>query len=67
MERYSGQIGNLPEGKGYIHATHQDMSKFGSGLETGYQRVVDVIEDFVIGAAEAVEGKRLPRCFTATG
>ena len=43
------------------------MSKFGSGLETGYQRVVDVIEDFVIGAAEAVEGKRLPRCITATG
>ena len=67
VERYSGQIGNVSEGKGYIHATHQDMSKFGSQLETGYKRVADVIEDFVVEATEAVESKRLPRSISATG
>ena len=67
VERYSGQIGNVSEGKGYIHATHQDMSKFDSRLETGYKRVVDVIEDFVAEAADAVESKRLPRSIPSTG
>ena len=28
VEKYSGQMGNILEGKGYIHATHQEMSKF---------------------------------------
>ena len=36
------------EGKGYIHATYQDMSKFDSNREAGYKRVTDVIEDFVL-------------------
>ena len=67
VERYSGQIGNGSEGKGYIHATHQDMSKFGSRLETGYVRVVDVVEDFVLEATKAMECKRLPRSNIATG
>ena len=67
VERYSGQIGNASEGKGYIHATHHDMSKFSSDLETGYKRVVDVIEDFVVEATKAMESKRLPRSISATG
>ena len=60
VRKCSGQIGNASEGKGYIHATHQEMSKFDSALEIGYKRVVDVIEDFVAEAVEAVESKRLP-------
>ena len=67
VERYSGQIGNALEGKGYIHATHQGMSKFGSRLETGYVRVADVVEDFVLEATKAMESKRLPRSNIATG
>ena len=67
VERYSGQIGSASEGKGYIHATHQEMSKFSSRLETGYQRVVDVVEDFVVEATKAIESKRLPRSIPATG
>ena len=43
------------------------MTKFDSGLETGYQRVVDVVENFVDGATEAVESKRLPRSVLAAG
>ena len=43
------------------------MSKFANGLETGYQRVADVIGDFVVGAAEAAESKRLPRSISSTG
>ena len=43
------------------------MSKFGSALETGYKRVVDVIEDFVAEAVEAMESKRLPRSIPLTG
>ena len=60
-------MGNALEGKGYIHATHQEMSKFGSRRETGYKRVADVIQDFVAEATEAVEGKRLPRSIPTTG
>ena len=60
-------MGNVLEGKGYIHATHQEMSKFGSRQETGYKRVADVIQDFIAEAAEAVEGKRLPRSIPTTG
>ena len=60
-------MGNALEGKGYIHATHQEMSKFDSRRETGYKRVADVIQDFVAGATEAVEGKRLPRSIPTTG
>ena len=67
VERYSGQIGNDSEGKGYIHATHRDISKFSSRLETGYKRVVDVVEDFVVEATKAVENKRLPRSISVTG
>ena len=55
------------EGQGYIHATHQEMSKFDSALETGYKRVADVIEDYVAAAKEAVESKRLPRSILVTG
>ena len=55
------------EGKGYIHAAHQDMSKFSSRLETSYKRVADVIEDFVEEATEAVESMRLPRSILANG
>ena len=43
------------------------MSKFDSRLETGYMRVVDVIEDFVAEASKAMESKRLPRSISATG
>ena len=43
------------------------MSKFESDQETGYKRVADVIEDFVVEATEAVESKRLPRSVSATG
>ena len=43
------------------------MSKFDSAVETGYKRVVDVIEDFVAEATEAVESKRLPRSIPVTG
>ena len=43
------------------------MSKFDSALETGYKRVVDVIEDFVAEAKEAAESKRLPRFIPAAG
>ena len=43
------------------------MSKFGSRLETGYVRVVDVVEDFVLEATKATECKRLPRSIIATG
>ena len=43
------------------------MSKFGSRLETGYKRVVDVVEDFVVEATKAMESKRLPRSIAATG
>ena len=43
------------------------MSKFGSRLETGYVRVVDVVEDFVLEATKATECKRLPRSNIATG
>ena len=43
------------------------MSKFGSRLETGYKRVVDVVEDFVVEATKALESKRLPRSIAATG
>ena len=60
-------MGNVWEGKGYIHATHQEMSKFGSRRETGYKRVTDVIQDFIAEATEAVEGKRLPRSIPTTG
>ena len=60
-------MGNTLEGKGYIHATHQEMSKFGSRRETGYKRVADVIQDFVAEATEAVEGKSLPRSIPTTG
>ena len=67
VERYSGQIGNASEGKGYIYATHQEMSKFSSCLETGYKRVVDVVEDFVVEATKAMECRRLPRPISATG
>ena len=67
VKKCSGQIGNALEGKGYIHATHQEMSKFGSARETGYKRVADVIEDFVAAAMEAVENKRLPRPLLVTG
>ena len=67
VERHSGQMGNAREGKGYIHATHQNMSRFGSRRETGYQRVADVIQDFVAEATQAVEGKRLPRAIPTTG
>ena len=67
VKKCSGQIGNVLEGQGYIHATHQEMSKFDSALETGYKRVADVIEDFVAAAVEAVESKRLPRPILVTG
>ena len=60
-------MGNALEGKGYIHATHQDMSKFDSRRETGYKRVADVIQDFIVEATEAVGGKRLPRSILTTG
>ena len=60
-------MGNALEGKGYIHATHQDISKFGSRRDTGYKRVADVIQDFVAEATEAVEGKRLPRSIPTAG
>ena len=60
-------MGNELEGKGYIHATHQDMSKFDSRRETGYRRVADVIQDFVAKAAKAVEGKGLPRSIPTAG
>ena len=43
------------------------MSKFDNRLEIGYQRVADVIEDFVAEATKAVESKRLPRSTSATG
>ena len=43
------------------------MSKFSSRLETGYKRVVDVVEDFVVEATKAMESKRLPRSISATG
>ena len=43
------------------------MSKFDSRLETGYKRVVDVVEDFVVEATKAMECKRLPRSILATG
>ena len=43
------------------------MSKFGDHRETGYKRVVDVIEDFVAEANKAMESKRLPRSIPATG
>ena len=42
------------------------MSKFDSALETGYKRVVDVIEDFVAEAMEAAESERLPKFTPAT-
>ena len=67
VKKCSGQIGNVWEGKGYIHATHQEMSKFDSALETGYKRVADVIEDFIAEAMEAVERRRLPRSILVTG
>ena len=66
VKKCSGQIGNASEGKGYIHATHQEMCKFDSALETGYKRVADVIEDFVAEAMEVVESKRLPRSIPLT-
>ena len=59
-------MGNVLEGKGYIHATHQEMSRFGSRRETGYKRVADVIQNFIAEATEAVEGKRLPRSIPTT-
>ena len=43
------------------------MSKFGSRLETGYVRVADVVEDFVLEATKAMESKRFPRSNIATG
>ena len=43
------------------------MSKFDNGLETGYQRVADVIKDFVVGAAEGVESKKPQRSISANG
>ena len=67
MERHSGQIGNVLEGKGYIYATHRNMSRFDSGLDTGYRRVADVIEDYVAEATKAMENKRLPRSIPTTG
>ena len=67
MERHSGQIGNVSEGMGTIPATHKDMSKFDSGLDIGYKRVADVIEDYVIEATKAVKSKRLPRSISTTG
>ena len=66
VKKCSGQIWNASEGKGYIHATHQEMSRFDSALETGYKRVADVIEDFITEAVEAVESKRLPRSIPFT-
>ena len=36
-------------------------------METGYKRVVDVIEDFVAEAVEAVESRKLPRSIPVTG
>ena len=43
------------------------MSKFGSGLDTGYKRVADVIGNFVTEATEAVGSKMLPRSISTTG
>ena len=43
------------------------MSKFDSRLETGYMRVVDVIEDFVAEATKAMESQGLPRSISAPG
>lgn len=56
-----GHIGNVFEGKGYIHANHQDMSRFDCGQDSNYRRVAGVIEEFVADAIEAAESKRLPR------
>ena len=43
------------------------MSKFDSGLDTGYKRVADVIEGFVAEATKAMENKRLPRSIPTIG
>jgi hypothetical protein len=64
VEKYSGHIGNVLEGKGFLHATHQEMSKFDNVQDAGYRRVVSVIEDFVI---EAVEYGRPPKSVSANG
>ena len=67
VDRHFGQIGNVSEGKGYIHANHREMSKFDNGQDIGYKRVVDVIEDFVDEATVAVESRKLPRSISTTG
>lgn len=51
----SGHIGSslnrMP--MGFIDATHQDMCKFGSRMDSGYKSVVRVVENFVAEATAA--------------
>jgi hypothetical protein len=61
VEEFSGRIGDAYEGLGRIPADHREMVRFNNAHETGYRRVLDVVEQFVEDAAEAVRNGSLPK------
>ena len=67
MEDGSGRIGDAYEKVAHIPGDHREMVRFGSARETGYQRVLDVVQDFVAGATDAVSAGQLPRQLTPVG
>jgi hypothetical protein len=67
VEDFSGRIGDPYEGEDRIPADHREMIKFINVREIGYQRVLDVVEEFVTAATENMKAKNLPRHFTTDG
>jgi len=67
VEDVSALIGDAFEGVGRIPADHREMVRFNNAKETGYGRVLDVVETFVAEASVAVNAERLPKHITANG
>ena len=67
MEDVSARIGDAFEGVGRIPADHRGMVRFNNANETGYKRVLDVVETFVADACVAVNAGRLPKHLTGNG
>jgi len=67
VEDFSARIGDAFEGVDRIPADHREMVRFNSAKETGYKRVLDVVETFVAEASVAVNAGRLPKHLTANG
>jgi hypothetical protein len=54
VDDFSGRIGDAFEGFSRIPGDHREMVRFNNANEIGYKRVLDVVEQFVDEAAEAV-------------